>query len=258
MKILIFVVSILLHFVASSHLECIFKTSNYLGDVYTCQFKYNLNISSPDNAYILSSSGTHLEQKCYDDVLAINSENKDIQYFPKGLEFIFKNLKAIDLQNNGLKELYQSDLTSFRSLVYLDLGKNDIEVLEDGVFDNNPHLEVISFYGNKIYHIDLQVFDSLSKLYHLVLDNNRCINKSARRDRSGVEQIVQDTKIMCQNSEFLKGGLLTLRRFLNHDESSNVKAQLKNIEINLLNRISELKQVIGELKGSQCNSNNLE
>ncbi|KAL7038174.1 hypothetical protein ACKWTF_009485 [Chironomus riparius] len=188
--------------------------TNYhvLGDAYTCQFKDALNITSPDSFFIFSSTGNHLDLKSYDDVLGLNAKNKKIQYFPKGLELIFKNLKAIDLQRNGLKELYQSDLKPIKGLVYLDLGVNDIEVLEDGVFDNNPHLEVISLYSNKIYQIDLHVFDSLSKLNYLVLDKNRCINKSARFDLSGVQEIIQNTKFMCQNSEFMKGRSMMQRR----------------------------------------------
>ena len=124
-----------------------------LGDVYNCQLKYNMIITSPENTFILSSTGTHLDQKSYDDVLTIDAKNKNIQYFPKGLELIFKNLKAIDLQSCRLKQL-------------------------DEIFDYNPHLELMPFYRIKIFHIDSHMFDSLNELNYLILEKNRSTYES--------------------------------------------------------------------------------
>jgi len=186
------------------NLECTYKHYSFigLGKSYYCEVSTNINIISPETAFISSSSGSHLHWKNNDDVIAIIANDKNIKHFPKGLELIFKNLKAIDMEEGRIKELFQSDLKPLKNLVYLDLGKNDIEVLEDGIFDHNPHLTTISFYGNKIYHIGMNVFDNLGSLNYLVLELNRCIDMNAMFNVSGVKNIIQITKTRCQHSEF--------------------------------------------------------
>lgn len=92
------------------------------------------------------------------------SAYKVIQYFPRGLEKLFKNLEFIFIEYAGLKEIHQADLKPFPKLVYLSLMYNSIQVLESGVFDANPNLEILAFVANDLVHIDPNVFDNLPKL----------------------------------------------------------------------------------------------
>ena len=91
----------------------------------------------------------------------------------------------------------------YKKLVYLDLGKNDIEILEDGIFDYNPHLSVISFYGNKIYHIGVNVFENLNNLNYLVLQLNICIDMNANYNHSDMKNVIQTAKARCQHPELI-------------------------------------------------------
>jgi len=106
-----------------------------LVDVYTCQLKYNMNITSLESTFILSSAGTHLGQKSYDDVVAIDAKNKNIQYFPKGLELNFKNLKTIDFQSGRLIELFH--FSQFLTLPSFD---------SDYLFTKSSELKKISYF----------------------------------------------------------------------------------------------------------------
>jgi Leucine-rich repeat (LRR) protein len=159
----------------------------------------------PQTSHISSSSGVHWGGKCNDDVLGIDGKDKIIQYFPKGLNLIFRNLKAIDIENGRIKELNQNDLMPYTNLEYLDLGNNDIEVLMDGVFDYNPKLKVISLSRNKLYKIGTNVFTGLYNLDYLVLEGNRCIDENAKFDFNGVQNIIKNAKLSCQIIGFYDG-----------------------------------------------------
>ena len=78
------------------NIECIFKNEYFLGlgNLYYCEFKRNLDIISPESAYIGSSSGIHWGGKDNDDVLGIDGKDKNIKYFPKGLNLIFKKSQS--------------------------------------------------------------------------------------------------------------------------------------------------------------------
>lgn len=185
--------------VFSTHLECTYKNEYFvgIGNLYYCEFARDLNIISKDSAYITSSSGVHWDGKEKDDVQGVDGKDKNIKYFPKGLHMIFQNLKAIDIENGRIKELHQSDLRPFGTLEYLDLGGNDIEVLENGVFNYNPLLKVISLSRNRLYQIDSNVFEGLYNLDYLVLEGNTCINENAKFDFVGVRNIIHNINALC-------------------------------------------------------------
>ena len=88
----------------------------------------------------------------------------------------------------------------FPKLIYLSLHQNNIEIIEDGLFDFNPNLEVITLSNNRISHIDQFVFDNLVKLAYLGFDANPCINMEARASQAMVRDIVKITKSKCINS----------------------------------------------------------
>lgn len=123
-----------------------------------------------------------------------------INYFPRGFETFFGNIKAIFIRNSNLKEIHQGDLKSFSKLVEIYLHENSLEVLEEGLFDFNLNLEFVSFENNEIAHIGPNVFDHLNKLRYLYFDSNSCINKFAYNSISEVKNVIQIVKSQCTNS----------------------------------------------------------
>lgn len=172
--------------------------------MYYCNAINQLNIDSPDRSNIDSITGKHLPNMTIDDVIGFEADNLTIRYFPQGLEKIFKNLQMIDINNGRLKEVHQSDLKPFPKLKCLELFDNDIEILEEGLFDFNPELEMIWLTDNKILHVDVNVFDKLVKLTHLSLDQNHCISEYTDNNATAVAEIVRETKIRCKDMRYLE------------------------------------------------------
>ena len=159
-------------------------------------------IDTPGKAIIDSVSGKHLVGRSNDVEICFHIDQKEVYYFPSGLEKIYKNLAGICFFYGPLKEIHQSDLKPYTKLIFLQIAETQIEILEDGLFDFNPNLEYIALSGNKIFHIGVNVFDSLSKLGTLYLDRNSCINMQVKNDRSFVLDIIKATKNQCMSSDF--------------------------------------------------------
>jgi len=137
-------------------------------------------------------------------VIGFRAYQKTIQFFPKGLEKIFNNLNVIDIESCGLKEIHQSDLKVFPNLLVFVLSGNEIEVIEEGLFDFNPNLELVGFEESKIIHIDPNVFDHLNNLSNFWFFGVPCVDLENIWDsKEEVEEALKVGKSNCSNSEFL-------------------------------------------------------
>jgi len=199
-----------------TNIECSYDVRAYsvVGYTYCCNVKNNPNIITEESAQINRISGTHKSLKSNDDVLGIHADSKTIQIFPKGLEKLLKNIKVININNCQLKEIHQSDLKVFPKLVYLYLVNNGIEVIEDGLFDLNHNLELVSFQEKKLVHIDPNVFDHLTKLSYFWFGSVPCVDQTISNSTEKVQEAIKVVKSNCSNSEFL-----------------SLENQIKNLEI---------------------------
>jgi len=173
-------------------------------DKYRCAVKNILNIDSLENAQVDDISGTHMSGKTNSDEIYFNTRKKTVNFFPRGLENFFSNIRGIAIWYVQLKEVHQSDLKPYPNLEYLDLYDTKIEIIEDGLFNFNPNLEVIVLGISYIFHIGPTVFDHLTKLTTLYLLHNKCINRDAKNDRAGVKNLINIVKDNCISAEFLK------------------------------------------------------
>jgi len=192
---------VLYGFSYSVNIQCNYGTETYddFISVYECKLQNILNIKSRESVVINSVNGSHLSDKSNTDVTGFYSvySYRIIEYFPRNLENIFINLKLVCIRSGRLKEIQQSDLWSLSKLVYLDLDKNDIEFLEDGLFAYNPELVYVSFWYNKIIHIDNLIFENLNKLTWLYLGVNICIDVNARNSQTEVREVISQAKSKC-------------------------------------------------------------
>ena len=173
-------------------------------------------------------------------VAGFTAEDKNVQFFPRGLEQIFKNIKVICINKCQLKDVRQHDLKQFNQLQYLSLEYNDIEILEANLFKYNPELQLIRFHDNKLVHIDANVFNNLWKLVHLELRSNPCISLDANNDRSAMQNIAEQLESKCKSAEFTtledKFGKLEEEIFTTKSENFAIfEAKLKNFEIEFNN-----------------------
>lgn len=231
--------------------------------VYTCDVQNKLNITSPDTT-IYFDNNPHQSGKNNDNVEGFYSSSsfQITQYFPHGLNKVFKNLKIIDINNGRIKEIHQSDLRPFKKLEVLDLDSNDIQVIETGLFDFNPNL-VIIWLSSKILHIDAGVFTNLKKLAYLYLGNNLCINRDATASTSAVQTLSQEAYAKCQDSIFsdLNQKLKNLEmesKPLNFDSAINYNQNLTKLETVIKNSkfsyLSSFKRRIECLKKSRIHN----
>jgi len=181
---------------------------------YLCDVSNNLNITTEESAVISGFNKTHEDSKSNDDVIGFIAHRTTIQFFPKGLDKIFKNLKVIEIRFCELKEIHQSDLKVFPNLVSFELENNEIEIIEEGLFDFNPNLEDVSFWESKIIHIDPNVFDHLTKLRTFLFDSVPCVSYNVFDSKENVPKPIKIVKSNCSNAEFL-----------------SLDRQIKNLEI---------------------------
>jgi hypothetical protein len=229
-------VGVYLKLSASTSFECNFNTYNWniVKNSYCCYASNSRRITTRESASINSISGTHLSGLNNSDVDGFYVEYKTINYFPRGLDHFFKNLKAIEIYKSKLREIHQEDLKPFPRLVELILHYNLLEVLEEGLFDFNTDLEYIYFEGNKIVNIKPHVFDHLSRLSYLYLTFNVCIDRYAENSISNVRNVIIDARLQCVNSEYstLKVQLASFEtesKFLNSQEFSKKFSALETI-----------------------------
>ncbi|KAL7017684.1 hypothetical protein ACKWTF_010483 [Chironomus riparius] len=189
----------------SVELECAYEKVNYEESIfYRCENKNTLNLISRKRTLIDKLTGTHEDDMTDDNVVDFYSDTKNIQYFPQGLSKIFKNLKRVIINSNGIRDLSQSDLKDYPKLEVLILDNNLIEVLHDDLFKYNPDLTWISMESNFITQIYPRVFDGLNKLDNLELTSNYCINMKASNDSTAIQNIIRVAKVECSNAEFLE------------------------------------------------------
>ncbi|KAL7023592.1 hypothetical protein ACKWTF_012697 [Chironomus riparius] len=189
----------------STSLHCSFSYGGFgtLYPIYVCHLMSIVNMTSPDAAQVDGISGLHHAGFNNDDVGVFHNFGRaTMHYFPSGLDKMFKNLRAIQIMNSGLKKVHVSDLKPFHNLVDLCLFSNELEVLEENLFEFNPNLEYINLNANKITYIDPNVFDKLTKLRILSLAINPCIDMYSNSP-TGVQNIIKTAKLQCTNSDYL-------------------------------------------------------
>ncbi|XP_070495119.1 uncharacterized protein [Chironomus tepperi] len=221
----------LLEFYEFVNVECEFNMCDFwnMKNKYRCAVKNILNIDSFENAQINEISGTHMSGKSNDDEIYFNASNKSVNYFPRGLEKFFTNMRGIAIWYDSLKEIHQSDLKPYSKLEYLNIYDTKIEIIEDGIFNYNPNLEVIVLGKSNIFHVGLTVFDHLTKLTSLYMLDTKCINLNSQKDRTGVLNIINTVKSKCMSDEFLKLD----QKFKNLKNDSNFVQQLSDYETEL-------------------------
>lgn len=150
--------------VASSFdLNCEFKMDSWrvVRSINTCYAK-NLDIRSPQTN--VERVNQQIEQSHETNVEGFYVKNEVCHYIPKGIAEIFPALTAFGIVNSGLKEISKSDLENLTELVRFVSKDNEMEYLDDGIFDLNIKLESVTLTGNKIIFIGFSIFQTLPKL----------------------------------------------------------------------------------------------
>jgi hypothetical protein len=173
--LLIFILTLtILNGSESIELECKYRPAGFSHE-YDCSVQNSVLITSKNDREISEVQGQHLEEKNNDDVKGFDSSFKTINFFPRGLTKVFKNIDSVWIHKGGLKEISKDDLEQFgEKLTELKLGYNELKVIEGDLFVFTPNLIWLDLKNNKIVHIDSGAFGGLENLGFLFLDDNPC------------------------------------------------------------------------------------
>lgn len=168
-------------------------------EVYECNVKNDPKIKSNKTTKVISKSGQHVKGRTDNDEIYFFVMSKTVSYFPSGLEKIFTSLVGISICYCGLKEVKQNDLKPHTKLTFLNLNFNEIEILDEGLFDFNLILKHVGLEGNNFIHINPTIFDKLFNLVSLCMFNNKCIDECTKSDAGTAKKIIRNVKINCRN-----------------------------------------------------------
>lgn len=193
----IFLLKILLHSSYSLILNCDF---NYnfdwliIGRMYTCTANSTFISHNASNS-LTSVLGNHRIFKDHSDVKGLFIVKKEIFFLPHAIgSKFFKNIAGITINDSKLKEIHKSNLQEFPHLREIFIVSNQVESLEENLFEFNPNLELAWFDGNKIISIDSGIFDNLPKLRYLnIRERKACtgVMRKIQYDREAVEKFIE-------------------------------------------------------------------
>jgi len=177
-------------------LDCDYESDGF--DTY-CTAK-NLQVTKPNEII----DGVVADYKDGNDAVVILSiQDQTFNYFPTGIELIFKKLTRVTIGFSQLKRITQADLKPFTELKGLWILSNEIEILEKNLFKLNTKLTAISFSKNKLQYIDSEVFEPLTNLMIASFYGNPCINFDAT-DPTEMQELKNEIAQSCQNQEVLR------------------------------------------------------
>ncbi|KAL7011205.1 hypothetical protein ACKWTF_014157 [Chironomus riparius] len=129
-------------------------------------------------------------------IVSFYAANKEIHYFPKGIDADFPKLQNLVIRNSKLQKITSNDLKEFKFLKYLDFSHNEIEVLGPNLFDFGVTILQIVLNNNKIQFIHPTAFKPRNGMHHLDLTDNSCISAMAN-DQSKVLTFLNVVKASC-------------------------------------------------------------
>lgn len=118
----------------------------------------------------------------HDNIFGFKVENQQVNFFPRGIEKLLPNLKAISVSNSKMYSIRQSDLKPFKNFTVLSLYQNEIEILVDGLLAFNPELRIFYLYDNlKLKAVGENVIPIDKQLMEVYLFRCSCIDGHASK-----------------------------------------------------------------------------
>jgi hypothetical protein len=186
---------LIIQVITTSAFECLEVDESYAeaGYITSCR---------PQNFVVRTESEQNVTGKfdIYSHIEGFWDENnKNILYFPTGLEESFPELIAIGFQNTKIKEVHQYHVKPFgEKLVYFRLTLCDVEIVEDDLFDFNPNLKLVGFDHSNILHIGENAMENLYDLRSLWFHNNPCTtSRSKTSSATEVFSVMEKIKKSC-------------------------------------------------------------
>lgn len=138
--------------------------------------------------------GDHKEGKTNEDVEALYFNHTTVHHFPKGLDKIFPNLKAVQIVKCGLKAISRNDLVGLKKISGLFLNFNQLRLLQNDLFEGFENLKVIWLNDNKLEFVSSKCVAPIigNQLECVDFRNNKSINAVYDRNEKLLSEIHVD------------------------------------------------------------------
>jgi hypothetical protein len=239
---------------AAIDIECNYRTKTLATykNIYCCVPK-KIEINSQVN--ITGIIGIHEKDKSDSDVEAIHwDKSGNWNFLPSVFGKHFKNFKVLMVNKANLKEIRKSDLQNFHALEFLSLQKNDLEIIEENLFEANPNLQVIYLNNNKIKQVAFNVLSHLKKLSYVDFSENICISKTAFASK--IEGFKIELNNNCGNvTAAISKGIKPVQEKSIEAELNNTKlaAKISGLETKVEDKMTKLRKTVNELADNSSN-----
>lgn len=142
--------------------------------IYSCVGTIVLGETVDD--IVTELSGEHVSGKSDNDVKLLQLRNQNLTFFPRNMENLFPNLVSINLASNLITNISNRDIKPHKHLHKIDLGSNQITVIESNFFDG-LNLRSVIFDRNNIKHVGHNI--QLPTDAMLFFSNNPCVDTNA-------------------------------------------------------------------------------
>lgn len=214
---------------------------------YTCVVTNYLNVIHKCTE-VNSIQGLHTEKMNSENITGIIIDNKKVQYLPTNLGQKLQNLVALRIKYGRLKEIRKSFLKQIPMLKHLNLDNNDIEVLEENLFEFNSELAVIWFDGNKIAIIGETTFKNLNSLHDLDLSGNVCYSERIQALETVNITLIKDACFNTTNKILYEVPAIDCQLLMNLTNMNPLDTQLKNDYEQLSLKINEIEKDLKDKK----------
>ncbi|CAG9816878.1 unnamed protein product [Phaedon cochleariae] len=115
----------------------------------------------------------HFSFPFYEKLVALNLSNNRIKTLGNSNFNSQRNLTRLDLSANQIENLSKDSLKGLKALTHLDLSNNSLEELQSAAFRDLHSLSVLRLSGNRLIHLEEGLFHTGKHLKELYLNDNQ-------------------------------------------------------------------------------------
>lgn len=198
--------------VSAIDVKCNFIDYNYIWgeNQYTCETSdvsiISLNTTNESRVEFTNVIGDHQTGRVVDDVKQVFVPDQTVNYIPAGIGKLFRNIKALIIENSLLYKLQRSDFDGLHDLTALLLSYNRLEDISDNAFDDLSKVEYLSLSLNQIKSLSDDTFVGMKSLKRLHVHENKIerIGNGIFRENENLEVIwLQGNRLKYIGADFL-------------------------------------------------------
>lgn len=256
-------------------------TSTVVGGEISCEsvimfawYKIDTSLGTQKSCFMegpttIDSTGTTIKSSKDADMGGMSFyANKKVSFLPEKLSVVYPYLVALSAYSCSIKTISKENFKGLRSLKYIELGGNQLERLDTGVFNDLVSLELLHLNNNKLKFLNYETFRNLLQLKNVLLSGNRCIDKNFNDEREvkNMEREVEENCGYCESNENSNTNCAILEKIATNSDKiiKNVEENVNKIEAEIIKEISnivtmnvsDLLKKIGAVEEEQKKQNN--